>query len=447
MRTTGIQVSGVSFLLRRLELALVIGDPRMAHDPLRSQRRAIIVGVLISLLVAGGSVMMALLRPQPSVDGVNLVADENGSLYVRLEGGFHPVSNVASARLVLGRPEEVHKSTAEQLSGEPVGEPIGLPVAPGLAHAPESAWMYCESVSEKETGSDAGGASVGAAGLVGRVVAAPHQTTHRNALLRSDSGLWLIDATGRTLVDPMTARALGVAEIPVSERFLAAFRLNPPVHIPGGESGFPAPFEQAGRVFHTGDRAFLIAPGGVEELKGPRRAYAEAFSPLPIAMVELAEVLALPSLGNDADTPADNPTSGLAGIPQDSEAHWLSADELRLGTLCVSRDGLAEPVGLEPEHEFALQHGGGGYFLGPRGSSPVVTERGMALVGETGMRFAVGGEQDMHALGFQQSPAPVPWAVIDLLPDGGMLSQRNARATSAHTMATATTNDSATGTE
>ena len=53
MRTTGIQVSGFNFLLRRLELALVIGDPRMAHDPLRSQRRALVVVVLLSLLIAG----------------------------------------------------------------------------------------------------------------------------------------------------------------------------------------------------------------------------------------------------------------------------------------------------------------------------------------------------------------------------------------------------------
>ena len=106
MRTTSLQVSGHKFLLRRLELALVIGDPRMAHDPLRSQRRAIFVGLLISALIAGGAVMLGLLRPAPSIDGATLVADEHGSLHVRLEDGFHPISNVASARLVLRQPVE-----------------------------------------------------------------------------------------------------------------------------------------------------------------------------------------------------------------------------------------------------------------------------------------------------------------------------------------------------
>ena len=82
VRTTSLQVSGYRFLLRRLELALVIGDPRMAHDPLRAQRRSIGVGLLLSALIAGGAVMLSLLRPAPSIDDAALVADETFSRWV-----------------------------------------------------------------------------------------------------------------------------------------------------------------------------------------------------------------------------------------------------------------------------------------------------------------------------------------------------------------------------
>ena len=58
------------------------------YDPLRSQRRAIAVGVLLSLLIAGGAVMLALLRPQPAVNEAALAQDEAGGLYVRLGRPF-----------------------------------------------------------------------------------------------------------------------------------------------------------------------------------------------------------------------------------------------------------------------------------------------------------------------------------------------------------------------
>ncbi|HAJ52145.1 MAG TPA: type VII secretion protein EccB, partial [Corynebacterium variabile] len=92
--------------------ALVTGDPRMAHDPLRTQRRAVGVGVLLALLVAGGMLLVAMLRPAPSVGDAALVTDESGALHVRLGESFHPVTNVASARLLLGSAESPSKTTA-----------------------------------------------------------------------------------------------------------------------------------------------------------------------------------------------------------------------------------------------------------------------------------------------------------------------------------------------
>ncbi|WJY76966.1 ESX-1 secretion system protein eccB1 [Corynebacterium bovis DSM 20582 = CIP 54.80] len=98
MRTTALQVSGHAFLVRMCERALVLGDGGMSGEPLRAQRRAVFVGVLLTALVAGVAAALAVMRPQPSIEDAGIVVDDAGGVYVRVDDTFHPVTNVASAR-------------------------------------------------------------------------------------------------------------------------------------------------------------------------------------------------------------------------------------------------------------------------------------------------------------------------------------------------------------
>lgn len=422
MRTTGIQVSGYGFLLRRLELALVIGDPRMAHDPLRSQRRAIIVGVLISLLIAGGAVMLGLLRPQPNIGDAQLVADESGTLHVRLEDAFHPVTNVASARLVLRQPVEIQQSTAQQLAEHPHGEPMGIPLVPGLVEAPKRELLYCEP---------------------GVVFASESVRWHRHAVVRAPSGTWLVVGKERFLIDANAPRGLGINAIDVSDSMVGQLERRADVRMPRGHTGLPAPFEIAGRVLLAGERAFMAAPGGVAELRGPQRAVAEALSPVPAIHVNVAEVVAQP--GVDV----------LTGVPTE-DVEWSAPERI-----CVGTEGLGTPVELDTdkgaERGADLEEIGrlrdpelGAYegpsFIGPRGTTAVATERGILLVTDTGRRFSVGSQEDLTALGFGE-PQPASWRVVSVLPDSGLLSEANARATNATMSTVETNNASAMGTE
>ena len=397
MRTTGIQVSGYGFLLRRLELALVIGDARMAHDPLRSQRRAIFVGVLVSLLIAGGAVMLGLLRPQPSIGDADLVADETGTLHVRLEDTFHPITNVASARLVLRQPAEVQQSTAEQLAEFPHGDPMGIAVVPGLVEAPQSSFLYCEP---------------------GVIVAAPETREHPQVMLVAPSGTWMVLGNKRYLIDATAPRALGAPSLNVSDDLVGLLERQPDVRMPQGKTGLPAPFDVAGRVLLTGDRAFMSAPGGVAELRRPQRQLAEALSPHVPIHVSLAEAVAQPGV------------EVLPGVPREP-AEWGAPE-----TLCVGDTGIEEPRGMAlpglvgsayvpgtPAYD-------GPHYIGPRGTAALVTERGFGLVSESGLRFDVGSEAELRALGFG-NPAHAPWRVLSLLPDAGLLSEANARTTNA----------------
>ena len=438
MRTTSLQVSGYRFLLRRLELALVIGDPRMAHDPLRAQRRSIGVGFLVSALIAGGAVMLSLLRPAPSIYDAALVADEQGSLHVRLEDGFHPVSNVASARLVLRQPVEVKNSTAaliqEGNGGAPMGPAVGIGHVPGLNPAPVQQWLVCD------TSEAAGKPDTLQVKAVGKV------ESYQRGVVRSGKAVWLIDGAKRSLAEGGAARALGAVEIPMAPELLNRFDEQADSLIPRGLSGLKKPFHRAGTVAHAGDRAFLVGRGGVSEVTGPRREYVEALAPGGSFDSELGAVMAQPTV------------ELLPNVP-DREVSWAHPEHS-----CLGEKGLAEPAGDgQGESTGATQGaadgagagtGGTGEasaqdpraaYAGPAGTSALLTERGFFLIDATGTRFTVGKAEDLTALGFTEH-TQVPWRVISGLPEGGVLSEANARATSTSTKATANTAESTNGT-
>ncbi|MGO1948574.1 MAG: type VII secretion protein EccB [Mycobacteriaceae bacterium] len=387
MRTTGLQVSGYAFLLRRTELALVTGDARMAQDPLRAQRRAVGVGVLLSLLVAGGMLLVAMLRPQPSIDSAGLVADESGALHVRIEDTFHPVANVASARLLLGAPEEVTTSTSAQLGQFPTGPPVGIPDTPGLVAAPVSQWALCD----------------------GRVTAEESLRDVGPVVLQAPSGMWLVVDSERMLLagaddgdgrGGMLARALGASPVTVTETMVQVLDRGPDVALTSLD-----------RIVTSGDRSYLAGEGddaGVAELTGSRRAVAEALAVGPPTEMPLPMVL---------DRPEVSGVAALSHVPTD--LGFEHADAVCVGDRVVD----AGPVDADPVGETV-------HYSGPRGTSAVLTERGFALVSQAGVRYSLESAEDLAALGVWDpedgNPPEVPWRVLEPLPDGGVLSVERA---------------------
>ena len=76
---------------------------------------------------------------------------------------------------------------------------------------------------------------------------------------------------------------------------------------------------------------------------------------------------------------------------------------------------------------------------------PVATERGILLISDDGTRYSMGSQEDLTSLGFTD-PTHAPWRVVSALPDGGLLSEDNARAISTTINTNETTADSAMGT-
>jgi hypothetical protein len=389
MRTTGLQVSGYAFLLRRTELALVTGDARMAHDPLRTQRRATGVGVLLTLLVCGGMLLVAMLRPQPAVDDAGLVADEAGTLHVRVGEAFHPVTNVASGRLLLGAAEDVTTSTSDQLARFATGPALGIPDAPGLVPAPASAWARCAD----------------------GVVAAPALADAGPVVLDAPSGTWLA-VDGRRLLlteGPVLARALGATPVPVAEDVLAVLDRGPDVALTS--------LRQTAR---SGDRVFLTGGDGVAEVTGARRAIAEALTGAPV-VEELPVLLSRPEVGGVAALDQVPPDLELADLAASGGSGGVCIGEHVVDAGDLESTGVGVPVPGE-------------HFVGPRGTSTVLTERGFVLVSETGVRYSVTSAEDLQVLGLVDGesdgePETVAFRVLEGLPDGGVLTEERASRT------------------
>jgi hypothetical protein len=98
------QVDAYRFGLRRLEAALVRGDPVPLHEQIRGQRRAAMAGALLGMLALGAVAIVALVSPAPDWRSKAVVVGrESGVLYVVAHGPDRlvPVANLPAARLVL----------------------------------------------------------------------------------------------------------------------------------------------------------------------------------------------------------------------------------------------------------------------------------------------------------------------------------------------------------
>ncbi|OHF37123.1 type VII secretion protein EccB [Corynebacterium sp. HMSC074A01] len=411
--TTKTQVSGHRFLRRRVEHGLILGDIRMIHDPLSSRRRAMIFGVVAVVMISGVMGLFAWMRPNPNPGEAAIIRATDGSLFARVDDTVHPVTNLTSARLIVGAPEEPVRAGDEHLAKLARGVPVGIGVAPSV-FAPEDAadtyWSACtvpgERDAEPEVVVRAVDAQVPSLGLESAIVA---EVDHRD---------WLVTAQGRTQLPPSTTpdgrivrRVLGIdASTP---------RWRPPAQLFGAlqeQPSFALP-DPLPRVLRTGEREWAETSGGVQPITSvqteilleagaqvtevPAQAVAEkpdAENPAPIRLPEHDLRLLDP-----AGEPADEPEATC--ITEDGGAATLPASEAMAGHVRLSGAGAAS------------------YFVGlPSGAVAVDTGNGYHVVDQTGLRHGVPDEATLEAIGAAKVEQ-VPWRLVQLLPRGEALER------------------------
>ena len=410
--TTKTQVSGHRFLRRRVEHGLILGDIRMIHDPLSSRRRAMIFGVVAVVMISGVMGLFAWMRPNPNPGEAAIIRAADGSLFARVDETVHPVTNLTSARLIVGGPEDPVRAGDEHLATLARGVPVGIGVAPSV-FAPEDAadtyWSACTVPvpdAKPEVVVRAVDARVPALAPESAIVA---EVDHRD---------WLVTAKGRTQLPPSTSpdgrvvrRVLGIdASTP---------RWRPPAELFGALQeqpafALPAPLP---RVLRTGEREWAETSGGVQPITSVQ---AEI---LVEAGAQVTEVTAH-SVADKTD--AENP------IPINLPEHRMRlldpagerTDEAE--ATCVTEAGGAAML---PATEAMAGHvrlagaSPASYFVGlSAGAVAVDTGNGYHVVDQSGLRHGVPDEATLETIGAAKVEQ-VPWRLVKLLPRGEALER------------------------
>lgn len=425
--TTKLAASGHRFLTRRLETALLGGDVDSPHDPVRAQSMSMVAGALLATVVIAVAVVLAFLRPQPTLGDAPIALDrESGALYVRVGDTMHPVLNLASARLIAGSDATPVAVSAAALATVPRGALLGIPGAPAVIAPPltpeESGWTVCDGSSQ----------TIVIAGALAPPAAEPMLLL--NAANEPTAPSYLVYDGRRAAVDlgdPAVVRALrldGVVPLPVSAGLLNLIPESAAITAPSVPSGATV-LEgfTAGSVVVVGAEYFVLLPDGVQRIgqvaadllrsadsrddTQPVAVAPDVMARLPV--VESLSVTTFPDAVSAAPTGAAGPTTVCARwSPDGATASWLT-DTLPAS----STTALAQADGSGPAVD--------GIHL-PGNRSAFVTVAGLHLVTETGVSFGIADETAAEHLGLTAPAVPAPSAVLRLLPRGPELSRTNA---------------------
>lgn len=390
--TTRAQVSGHQFMRRRMEHGLIFGDVRMIHDPLASRRRATIFGTAAVAMIAGVMGLFAWMRPDADPGDAPIVRAADGTLYVRVGEAAHPVTNLASARLIAGSAAEPARIGDAHLAALPRGVPVGIVAAPSM-FAPEDAAPASWSVCGRDTITVIAGE-------------APQPMPADVAALAADgSREWLVTAEGRRLLPGADApegramrRALGIT--PDTPRWTPPTQvISALVELPPAEIPSPLP-----DVVDADAQSWALANGRIQPITATQREMLLDAGAKTTAAAR-ADVAQYPDAEEELRLPRERPT-------------WVEPDRV-----CVNQDrggALMQevPAGIELSGTSVATH-----FAGLRdGSVGVDSGHGYHVVSASGLRHSAPDAAALDTVGANHVEQ-VPWEIIALLPEGAELTR------------------------
>lgn len=482
--TTKSQVQAYRFVLRRMEHALVRKDAVMLHDPMRTQVRATAVGIVLGVLGLAGFALFSLFSHSDKLnDNAIITAKDSGAMFVRVSGVLHPVTNLASARLIIGQaatPAAVSESALATLPRGPLlGIPGGPALLPGATDRVADVWSVCDTLTPDTTARSAEQRAAGAAMTTTVVAGTPSSAVSAlpgaGALLvrgpaevGHPGGQTYLLYDGRRaqidLGDERVTRALGLDGAiarPMSAAVLNTIPAVGPVRAPAVPGGGDRPaFSGAGglppgavigsvlQVTGMSDKQFyVVLADGVQSVP-PAVArllqFADAGDPItvsstamgvpPTAKAKLAVAdlpQRMPSVANANDQPvACMSWDGTGPEPTGSEQnHRNLRPTLLVGaSLPVPDDAkvvtLAQADGSGPLLDSVYLPPGKGALV--RAVSPGSESGPLFLVADTGVRFGIPDVNTAGVLGLGGQPGLVPNTLLALLPMGPELSQSGA---------------------
>ncbi|OBI34913.1 type VII secretion protein EccB [Mycobacterium colombiense] len=441
---TWLHFNAYRYLLRRTERGLLGEKIRATGFSSHPRSAPLALGCLVTAVLVAGCAVLGLLRPHVALDRAQIVLSrESGALFVRVGDVWHPVLNLASARLIAATAGDPQPVTESDLGTTKRGPLLGIPGAPQFLGRPLSpgdmGWSICAGTGASTT-----------TVIVGRrsEAAAVHRLAAGRALLvapASGSPTYLLYDGHRAMVDlddAAVVRALrieGRTPLLVSQALLNAVPEAAPIaplRIRGRGARTPAlPGFAVGSVLRItradGDEFYAVLTAGVQRIGqvaadllrfGNPQETANTISVAPDAIRAAPVVAELPVALFPDRAPTVSPPPGTLC------ASWEGAGS---GVAFLEEVGLPIPSGRVP---VALaQADGDGPAVDavyvPSGASAYVRAGDEAgtryLIADTGVRFAIHDDDAAHDLGLGDA-GPAPWPLLRLLPAGPELSRQNA---------------------
>jgi type VII secretion protein EccB len=480
------QVTGWRFVMRRIASGIALHDTRMLVDPLRTQSRAVLMGVLIVITGLAGCFVFSLIRPNGQAGNNAVLADRStDALYVRVGDQLHPVLNLTSARLIVGRPVNPTTVKSSELDRFPRGNLVGIPGAPermvqNASH--DSNWTVCDAVSGTSHGAHSTGVTV--------MASPPDGDGARAAAIRANQGIlvdfpsdrgtstWLLWDGKRSQIDLANhavtnalGLGLGASDVP-APRPIAQGLFNaipespalaaPPIPNAGGPASFSVPGPIGAVVVSYGVEQnssgtvhyYAVLPDGLQAvspvlaailrntnsygLDQPSRLGADEVAKLPVSrmldttrypdrQVDLIDATKNPVTCAYWSKPAGAATSSLSLL---SGSVLPVPDAVRTVDLIGGGSpGVATRVALAPGTGYFTQTVGGGAAAPAAGS--------LFWVSDTGVRYGIDNEAEngpgaaghgktVEALGLSTPAVPIPWSALSLFAPGPTLSRADA---------------------
>ncbi|WP_072687340.1 type VII secretion protein EccB [Rhodococcus marinonascens] len=466
--TTRWQVNGYRFLIRRMEHALVRRDVRMLHDPMRSQSRALVVGVVIASLGLAACAALALFRPQDKIGNASIVVGkDSGAMFVVMGDMLRPVLNLASARLIIGKSENPVTVKESEIDTRPRGALVGIPGAPSALPAGDpgakTPWTVCDSIAADGNRSVTTSIIIGdTEGIEDGAALAENQgllvSTRDASYLMYDGKRAKID-----LDDPAVTRALGLEGAlprPVSAGFVNAvpevLPLTTPI-IPGADDQprYALQDKVVGSVFQSrlpSETAhYVVLPDGIQKISSAvanliflsnSHGDTEMSSVTPDAIkripsVEQIAVKHFPESAPEIVDASGSPVSCVTWKPlraaddTDSSGPAAALTLFAGRTLPIPDDArpvrLAQADGAGDKADSVYVRPGASGFVQSTGIEPTSTRRDSTFfVADTGVRFGIPDEDSAKALGLVGTQPLAPWQILGLLAPGPSLGKSSA---------------------
>ncbi|MGB9225136.1 type VII secretion protein EccB [Mycobacterium sp.] len=469
--STRTQVTGYQFLARRTAMALTRWRVRMEIEPQRRQILSVVASISAALVICLGALLWSFISPAGQINDSPIVADkDSGALYVRVGDRLYPALNLASARLITGRPDNPHQVRSSQITSLPHGPLVGIPGAPN-EFAPKSpttsSWLVCDTVATSTGVGSPQGVTVTL------IDGTPDLSNHRRVLNGSDAVVlsyggdaWVIrqgrrskiDATNRSVLLPLGLTPEQVSQAkPMSHALYDALPVGPELVVPEvPNAGTPATFAGAPGPVGT----ILVTP----QISGPQQyslVLADGVETLPPLVAQIMQ-----NAGNAGNTrPVTVEPSALAKMPvvnrldlsaypdtplevvdmRDNPATcwWWerTAGETRARVQVVTGPTIpvtphdatkvvnlvkSDTTGREADQVYFGPNFAN--FVAVTGNNPAAqTTESLWWLTQAGARFGVDDSKEARdALGLTSTPSLAPWVALRLLPQGPTLSRADA---------------------